>query len=130
SRGTPRAFLPPEDPGKTSASTEAARAISFNSMLQPQRQAAAIAGRQPYIDQYFPAIGASTTNVVPNPGRVFMRLKPRDERPPADDIVQDLRKKLTGIPGINVYPQVLPTIRIGGQLTKGLYQYTLQDAHL
>ena len=35
-----------------------------------------------------------------------------------------------GIPGINVYPQVLPTIRIGGQLTKGQYQYTLQDADL
>ena len=59
-----------------------------------------------------------------------MRLKPREERPSADEIVQDLRQKLAGIPGINVYPQVLPTIRIGGQLTKGLYQYTLQDADL
>jgi len=29
-----------------------------------------------------------------------------------------------------VYPQVLPTIRIGGQLTKAVYQYTLQDADL
>jgi HAE1 family hydrophobic/amphiphilic exporter-1 len=65
-----------------------------------------------------------------NTGRIFMRLKPHDERPTADEIVQDLRKKLSGIPGINVYPQVLPTIRIGGQLTKGQYQYTLQDADL
>ena len=34
------------------------------------------------------------------------------------------------MPGIKVYPQVLPLIRIGGQLTKALYQYTLQDADL
>jgi HAE1 family hydrophobic/amphiphilic exporter-1 len=59
-----------------------------------------------------------------------MLLKPRAERPSADEIVQDLRRKLSGIPGINVYPQVLPTIRIGGNLTKGQYQYTLQDADL
>ena len=29
-----------------------------------------------------------------------------------------------------MYPQVLPTIRIGGNLTKGQYQYTMQDADL
>jgi HAE1 family hydrophobic/amphiphilic exporter-1 len=68
--------------------------------------------------------------VVPNTGRIFIRLKPRAQRPSADEIVQDLRRTLSGIPGINVYPQVLPTIRIGGQLTKGLYQYTLQDTDL
>jgi len=45
-----------------------------------------------------------------------------------DEIIQDLRAKLTGIPGFTVYPQKLPTIRIGGNLTKAAYQYTLQDA--
>jgi HAE1 family hydrophobic/amphiphilic exporter-1 len=59
-----------------------------------------------------------------------MRLKPRDERPPAEEIVAQLRRDLSGIPGINVYPQVLPTIRIGGNLTKGIFQYTLQDGNL
>src|SRR5262249_28053019 len=97
---------------------------------QHQRQVAAIVAKQPYVESFFSGIGASGVNVVPNTGRIFMRLKPRAERPPADEIVQDLRKKLSGIPGINVYPQVLPVIRIGGQLTKGIYQYTLQDADL
>jgi HAE1 family hydrophobic/amphiphilic exporter-1 len=31
------------------------------------------------------------------------------------------------VPGINAYPQMLPTIRIGGQLTKSQYQFTLQS---
>ena len=47
-----------------------------------------------------------------------------------EEVIRELRPKLATVPGINVYPQVLPTIRIGGQLTKALYQYTLQDADL
>ena len=61
-------------------------------------------------------------------GRIFIRLKPRTERPGADDIMQELRPKLSAIPGIKVYLQNLPTIRIGGKLTKSQYQFTLQDA--
>ena len=59
-----------------------------------------------------------------------MRLKPHAERPPADQIIADLRPKLAAIPGFRVYPQNLPTIRIGGSLTKALYQYTLQATDL
>jgi hydrophobic/amphiphilic exporter-1 (mainly G- bacteria), HAE1 family len=126
----PKGFIPNEDTGQVFAFTEASQDISFDGMMEHQLKVAEIVGKQPYVDQFFSAIGASGSSVVMNNGRIFMRLKPRDQRPPADDIVQDLRRKLTGIPGINVYPQVLPTIRIGGQLTKGQYQYTLQDGDL
>jgi HAE1 family hydrophobic/amphiphilic exporter-1 len=126
----PKGFIPNEDTGQVFAFTEASQDISFDGMMEHQLKVADIVGKQPYVDQFFSAIGASGSSVVMNNGRIFMRLKPRDQRPPADDIVQDLRRKLTGIPGINVYPQVLPTIRIGGQLTKGQYQYTLQDGDL
>ena len=126
----PKGFIPNEDTGQVFAFTEAAQDISFDSMAEHQRAVAAIVKQQPYIDNFMSSIGAGGPNVVPNTGRIFMRLKPREDRPSADEIVQDLRKKLSGIPGINVYPQVLPTIRIGGQLTKGLFQYTLQDADL
>ncbi|HXI21297.1 MAG TPA: efflux RND transporter permease subunit, partial [Gemmatimonadales bacterium] len=126
----PKGFIPNEDTGQVFAFTEAAQDISFDGMMKHQLEVAHIVGQQPYVQQFFSAIGASGSSVVMNTGRIFMRLKPASQRPPADDIVQDLRRKLTGIPGINVYPQVLPTIRIGGQLTKGQYQYTLQDADL
>jgi HAE1 family hydrophobic/amphiphilic exporter-1 len=126
----PKGFIPNEDTGQVFAFTEAAQDISFDSMIQHQRAVAAIVRQQPYVDNFMSSIGAGGPNVVANTGRIFMRLKPRETRPSADEIVQDLRKKLSGIPGINVYPQVLPTIRIGGQLTKGLFQYTLQDADL
>jgi HAE1 family hydrophobic/amphiphilic exporter-1 len=126
----PKGFIPNEDTGQVFAFTEASQDISFEGMMEHQLKVAGIVGQQPYVASYFSAIGASGSSVVMNTGRIFMRLRPSAERPPADAIVQDLRRKTSGIPGINVYPQVLPTIRIGGQLTKGQYQYTLQDADL
>jgi HAE1 family hydrophobic/amphiphilic exporter-1 len=126
----PKGFIPNEDTGQVFAFTEASQDISFEGMMEHQLKVAGIVNQQPYVASYFSAIGASGSSVVMNTGRIFMRLKPTAERPTADAIVQDLRRKTSGIPGINVYPQMLPTIRIGGQLTKGQYQYTLQDADL
>ena len=126
----PKGFIPTEDTGQIFAFTEASQDISFDAMTEKQRAAAAIVLKQPYIDQIMSSIGASSINVVPNTGRIFMRLKPRDQRPPADKIIEDLRPKLAAIPGFRVYPQNLPTIRIGGSLTKALYQYTLQSPEL
>jgi HAE1 family hydrophobic/amphiphilic exporter-1 len=126
----PKGFIPTEDTGQIFAFTEAAQDISFDAMKDKQRAAAAIVRQQPYVDQLMSSIGASTINVVPNTGRIFMRLKPRAERPSADKIIDDLRPKLAAIPGFRVYPQNLPIIRIGGSLTKALYQYTLQATDL
>jgi len=124
----PKGFIPDEDTGQIFAFTEGAQDISFDSMMAHQREAAAIVLKQPYVDSFMSSIGASNTSVVPNTGRFFIRLKPRSQRPGVDEIIQELRSKLTGIPGFTVYPQKLPTIRIGGNLTKAAYQYTLQDA--
>ena len=58
---------------------------------------------------------------------MFIRLKPRSERSTsADEIIQELRPKLATVPGIQVYLQNPPPIRIGGVQTKSQYQYTLQ----
>ncbi|MCL4524692.1 MAG: efflux RND transporter permease subunit, partial [Acidobacteria bacterium] len=63
-----------------------------------------------------------------NTGRIFMRLKPRNERKlSADEVIQELRPKFAKVPGIRVFMQNLPPIRIGGQLTKSQYQFTLQS---
>jgi HAE1 family hydrophobic/amphiphilic exporter-1 len=63
-----------------------------------------------------------------NSGRVFIRLKPRSQRRlSADEMIQELRPKLARVPGIQIFLQNLPPIRIGGQLTKSQYQFTLQS---
>ncbi len=126
----PKGFIPNEDTGQIFAFTEAAQDVSFEAMMQHQQAVAAIVQKNPYVEQFMSSIGAGGTNIVPNTGRLFIRLKPRNQRPPVDQVIAELRPQLATVPGINVYPQNLPTIRIGGQLTKALYQYTLQDTDL
>ncbi|HSB72493.1 MAG TPA: efflux RND transporter permease subunit [Candidatus Methylomirabilis sp.] len=126
----PKGFLPTEDTGQIFAFTETVQDISFEGMKRQQLAAAEIVQRNPHVNNFMSSIGASGINVSPNTGRMFIRLKPRSERPGVEEIVQDLRRKFGELSDIKVYPQVLPTIRIGGQLTKAVYQFTLQDADL
>jgi HAE1 family hydrophobic/amphiphilic exporter-1 len=45
-----------------------------------------------------------------------------------DEFIGHLRPKLASVPGIRAFLQNPPTIRIGGQLTKSLYQFTLKGS--
>jgi HAE1 family hydrophobic/amphiphilic exporter-1 len=123
----PKGFLPSEDIGFVFGFTEAVQGISFDEMGRQQQQLAAIVGQDPNIDAFFSSIGASGPNATGNSGRIFMHLKPRSERRlSADQVIAELRPKLAGIPGIRIFLQNPPVIRIGGNLTKSLWQFTLQ----
>jgi HAE1 family hydrophobic/amphiphilic exporter-1 len=121
----PKGFIPNEDTGQIFAFTEAAQGISFEQMAVLQQQAAAIVRQNPYVDTFMSSIGVGGSSTTGNTGRFFMSLKPRSERPSADEIIKEMRPQLSHIPGLRVFPQVLPSIRIGGSLTKSLYQFTL-----
>jgi len=124
----PTGFLPNEDTGAIFGFTEAVQGISFDDMARHQQLVVEAIRKDPNIASVFSSIGASGNWVAANSGRVFVRLKPRSERKlHADAIIQEFRKKVVGIPGIQVFLQNLPPIRIGGQLTKSAYQLTLQD---
>ncbi len=124
----PMGFLPSEDTGQIFAFTEAAQGISFEDMVKHQKALAAIVAEDPNIAVFMSAVGASGISVANNAGRMFMRLKPRSERElSADEIIQELRPKVSQVPGIMMFMQNLPAIRIGGQLTKSQYQFTLQS---
>ena len=124
----PTGFLPSEDTGQIFAFTEAAQGISFEDMVKHQKELAAIVAENPNIAAFMSAVGASGASVANNAGRMFIRLKPRSERDlSADEIIQELRPKVSQVPGIQMFMQNLPAIRIGGQLTKSQYQFTLQS---
>jgi HAE1 family hydrophobic/amphiphilic exporter-1 len=124
----PQGFFPSEDTGQIFAITEASQDISFDAMKQHQLAAMEIVRADPNVDGFMSAIGAGGPTATLNQGRMFMRLKPRSERKlNADQIIQELRVKLSQVPGLNVYLQNPPLIRVGGNLTKALYQFSLQD---
>ena len=117
-------FIPDEDQGLVFAFTEAQQGIAFGDMMKLQQQAADIVRNDPSVLNTMSSIGQPT-----NQGRIFFRLKDKKDRVnrmSAMDVIQELRPKMANIPGINVYLQIPPTIRIGGNLTKSQYQYTMQ----
>lgn len=126
----PKGFLPNEDTNRIMISTEAEQGVSFEKLMELQQQAAAIVGKNPHVEGFMSRIGGGQTSSGGNTGRLFLTLKPRSERPPIEDIVRQLRGDLSGIPGLKVFPQNPPTIRIGGMQTKSLYQFTLFGPNL
>ena len=127
-RVMPTGFLPSEDTDQLFITTETAQGTSFESMKQHQQAIAAIVLQDPNVDAFMSAVGAGGPTSSANQGRLFIRLKPRSQRKPhVDQVIQQLRPKLLQVPGIQTYPQNPPPIRIGGTLTKSLYQITLQS---
>jgi HAE1 family hydrophobic/amphiphilic exporter-1 len=124
----PKGFLPSDDVGQIFVLTEAAQDISFDAMSILQQQVAAIIRKNPNVENVMSFAGAGGSSSSLNQGRLFVTLKPRDERPLAEEIVQQLRPEVMKVPGITAYVQNIPAIRIGGRLTKSQYQYTLQAA--
>jgi HAE1 family hydrophobic/amphiphilic exporter-1 len=121
-------FLPSDDTGQIFGFTEAVQGISFESMVEHQQAVATIVRQDPNVHSYMSSAGAGGPNVAGNTGRIFIRLKPHSERQlSADEVIERLRPKLAKIPGIQVFLQNPPPIRIGGQLTKSQYQFTLQS---
>jgi HAE1 family hydrophobic/amphiphilic exporter-1 len=128
----PKGFIPTDDTGTMSCSIEAAQDTSFEAMRNYQRQAAAIIGRNPYVAAYTSSIGPLSTGGggTFNQGRFNLRLIDHKKRPPAAKIAQMLRQELAGVPGIRAFPQVPPSIRIGGRQSSATYQFTLYGSNL
>jgi HAE1 family hydrophobic/amphiphilic exporter-1 len=127
----PKGFFPSEDTGQAFAVTEAGQDISFESLARHQQAVMRVLDQDTNILNYTSSIGASGPTTTPNNGRIFIRLKPRSTgRPHVDQVIQGLRRKLGSLPGINVFLQNPPLIRIGGTITKSLYQFTIQGPDL
>ncbi len=123
---TPKGFLPSEDSGQLFVFTEGPQDVSYEGMVALQSQVAEIVGQDPNVDAIMSFVGASSNNPNMNSGRVTVALKPYDQRKPADDVVKALRPKLAKLVGIKTFVQNVPTIRVGGALTKSPYQYVIQ----
>jgi HAE1 family hydrophobic/amphiphilic exporter-1 len=124
-------FIPSTDTGQLLVSVEGPQNASFEYMRDHREMLSNIVAEDPNVASYSVFIGASGIRVSANQANMFLRLKDRSERKlSADEIIQELRPKFAQVPGVRVSIQNPPSIRIGGQITQALYQYTLQDGDL
>jgi HAE1 family hydrophobic/amphiphilic exporter-1 len=126
-RIVPKGFIPPDDNGFLIGSTEGAQGVSFQDMVRHQNAVAAIIQRDPNVESVASTAGAGGRNSGGNSGSIFIGLRPLKERKlSADQVIEELRPKISREPGLRVYLQNPPSIRVGGQSSRSLYQLTLQ----
>ena len=59
-----------------------------------------------------------------------IELKPRDQRPAVEHVIQDLRRTANAFPGLRVFMQPIQNINFGARQTRTQYLYTLQGLKL
>jgi HAE1 family hydrophobic/amphiphilic exporter-1 len=123
----PKGFLPSEDLDVINGTTEAVEGISYDSMLDHQREVSKVIMQDPAVAFVMSAVGGGGRTM--NQANLSIGLKPRAEREQVDQVIEELNPKLAGVTGVTTYLRNDPPISIGGVRSKGLYQFTLKDTN-
>jgi hydrophobe/amphiphile efflux-1 (HAE1) family protein len=126
----PKGFFPAQDTGVAFGVTEGAQDISFRQMSAIQEKLDAIIAADPDTAAYGATVGAGVGGQTGNNGRVYIALKPWDQRVggSVQQYIARLRPKFAAVSGGAAFLQAAQDIRVGGRLSKTEFQYTLQDA--
>jgi hydrophobic/amphiphilic exporter-1 (mainly G- bacteria), HAE1 family len=123
----PKGFFPQQDTGLITGISQAAQGISVKDMMRHQEALGAIVMKDPGVDHVAMAIGG--TGNPSNTGRMFITLKPRDQRDAtADQIIARLQPQLAQVEGAQLFLQASQDLTVGGRAARTQYQYTLQDS--
>ena len=117
----PKGFFPEEDIGQILITVEAVDDISFPAMSELLQRTGDVIRANPAVDT------AIVNAFDGNNGRIFVSLKPRDQRAPMSKVVESLRRESRTIAGVNIFPSALQNLRLGGRISKSRYQYSFKS---
>jgi hydrophobe/amphiphile efflux-1 (HAE1) family protein len=124
----PKGFFPTQDTGIIIGITDAAQDSSYTAMAALQSQVDDVVLRDPAVQSVVAAIGAGVGGQTANNGRMYITLKPWNERKDtAMQVIARLRRKMQAVAGIRLFLQPAQDVSVGARLGRTLYQYTLQD---
>ena len=125
----PKGLLPQQDTGLIIGVTDSAQSISFKAMVARQRAIADIVRLDPDVASVASFVGAGTVTSTVNSGRLYINLKPRDQRQASASAIMDrLRAASDSVQGISLFMQAAQDVQIDSRVSRTQYQYTLQDA--
>jgi hydrophobe/amphiphile efflux-1 (HAE1) family protein len=126
----PKGLLPQQDTGLIIGVTDAAQDISFAKMLERQRALTDVLRQDPDVARVAGFVGAGTVNFTPNTGRIYLVLKPREQRKATiAQVIARLREAARAVPGIDLFLQPAQDLQIDTRVSRTQYQYTLQDTN-
>ncbi len=124
----PKGFFPQQDTGFIFGQVQGRQDSSFAKISELAHQIAAIVAKDPAVQGVFYLGGTYAYNPTEDAARMFMQLKPHDERDvTAQQVIQRLRTQVNSVEGAKFFMQAGQDINVGGRLTKTQFQYTLTD---
>jgi hydrophobe/amphiphile efflux-1 (HAE1) family protein len=127
----PKGFFPQQDTGFIFGEVDAREDSSFKATAALAHRIADIVRQEPGVAGVIYFAGAYAYNPTENTARMFIQLKPHDERDlSSDQIIQRLRPKVAAVEGAKFFMQSGQDVTIGGRLSRTQYQYTLTDTNL
>ncbi|MGC2108005.1 MAG: multidrug efflux RND transporter permease subunit [Candidatus Korobacteraceae bacterium] len=127
-RFVPKGFFPQQDTGRLAGMVIGEQNVSFDAMKNKTNQFISIMMKDPGVQNVLAFVGG---NGAQNQGRMFVVLKPLNERKvSADQVIARLRPKLSHIPGATLYLQSVQDLQIGGRSSNAQFQYTLSGEDL
>ena len=121
----PKGFFPQQDTGLITGISETGQDTSFGAMAEHQRELGDLVLKDPAVAHVAMSVGGAGNPL--NTGRMFITLKPRDERDAtADQVVARLSAQSQKIEGARLFLQAAQDVRVGGRASRTQYQYTIQ----
>ena len=125
----PKGLLPQQDTGLIIGVTDSAQSTSFQAMVARQHAVADLVRKDPDVVSVASFVGTGSINPTVNTGRIYIGLKPRDQRlASATEIIDRLREATRNVEGISLFMQAVQDVQIDSRVSRTQYQYTLQDA--
>jgi len=123
----PKGFLPSEDTGRLSGSIEGPEGIGFDAMAAKVREVALIVQKDPNVKFVLGSVGGGGGGPGgSNSGRLQLTMTDRSERPHVDQVIRQLSRATSKVPGVQVFFRNNPPINIGGRRGNSSYQIALQ----
>ncbi len=123
-----KGFFPTEDTGFIFGFYESTAETSFESMKRTAEKVSDIVSKDPDVLNFNVSLGGGSLS---NAGRVFIALKPVDQRQKnIQTKIGDFRKAFTQIAEVQMFLQPVVNLNLGGLISKSQYQYTLQGTDL
>ncbi|PYS72765.1 MAG: acriflavine resistance protein B, partial [Acidobacteria bacterium] len=120
----PKGFIPSGDTGLLLGSTFVGLIMLIG--IVKKNAITDVLKKDPNIQSYASTVGAGGRNSGGNSGTIFIGLKPLNQRLSADDVIEELRPKVSREPGLRVILQNPPSLNIGGGFGRSTYQVTIQ----
>lgn len=126
----PKGFFPQQDTGRVGGTIQASQDVSFQEISRLVQEFSAVVGEDPAVESLIAFAGGSFGSST-NSGRMFISLKPLEERKvSADEVIARLRGKTSKIAGATLLMQSYQDVRITGRGSSSQFQYTVRGDNL